>query len=1302
MSLVQFSRSSCAAIYCASLFCLIMMLVCFLSGGVTSAWGSPVFAVAGSAGALTCPSSLRLVCASSAAQVDSASPSGSSSASPSGMVSTSPSSPSSVSSSGSASAPSAVSPLASQSSPDSATSAVSPSASPSGSASASPSGPSSVSSGGSTSASPSSPASASQTGCSEVSQGQDLSLEKTQVSMGDDDSGKVSAAPVLGKEAIQETLLHFALSGQNVDDGLDADQIEQYVSTLSKGSTQSVFNAICDCEGSELTDLLRGIEVLGRHIDTANRFSLSGMSVATLHLFYSQYVPENVSRTGAAIFFNLLDKENQKVEPFASLLGFSKKRIYSAKGELLENGLYVDDEHPNHAGAGRPSISEEFETWMEPVLVAGGVAHVDIATRQSNRKAIDAAKEISNVNTGKEKEEKEEKAEPDEGSDTDKPCASNDQEGQKEAQKRANKRAGEVLPGPGGAPVKEKPEAGFRYPVFTEDNCVQYREAPTYAEVLSLSEGVKVKVEKAEERLNAWLSSDKTGSYSKYPVDIRTALRTGLEDFQQKLKELEPADGADSASIAESLDIQNTENIENIKKEVGSIVHQEVSDVIRPDRLYMLFTQIQTLDQMCDALMSAMDKLSPKETVYWQSKDLAGKFKLRAYREKLRIWGREYAWFAAEAVRMERHFTLEEIKYRSERNSAGDSDKPACISLEEMEQHTEEALESTKKVLSFLEQQKVQSSVKAREQLRKLEAQFREVSALSLTEDTPLPERSARALLIETLRLKMWMCLDLIQEGKANSRTVRQVSAAISKSFLKHMNLLFCEVKSCKPTGEAEGSQEKEMAPESGCTPEMDDKAEGASSSGQADRQEACLSEEMREALEKGVPEIKARIASLRDDLESFLARPGEKAGRRSKKTLEDREKIQAAADTLKSTLKQFDACLETARKNSCSMLWNAFSRLALALDKKLSKWLKAWGEDTAKQKYDHVFKAARRVSGLVDSAKKGLDKSFAAFENQRQDWERAENNRNGFIAYVQSDDCGDWFRGGFHLSPERRVALARKLWDEGKEPTDLTVWVDYIIAKEYARNYGDPSDKYHCCKITKAELRNALETLTGISFSETAVWNIVSKKMGCTSRQCAKLDQIGESHPLRNQQFEHIKSMVEAAKGSKDWAVLSIDTKASLQLGRMKHDNGLVLCRQEKDALYLVYDHDYGLFMFNVYPNGSVYVDESRMNEKAVLHPLGVYDMVDMVGYVSYPVSFDICSVYQRSRISSGSIGKLAELTNLIYNPTYQSLCIRFGGWLCLQCIYSFDHYLFAFSLCIYLVGSPADGYAVLTVPRT
>lgn len=292
-------------------------------------------------------------------------------------------------------------------------------------------------------------------------------------------------------------------------------------------------------------------------------------------------------------------------------------------------------------------------------------------------------------------------------------------------------------------------------------------------------------------------------------------------------------------------------------------------------------------------------------------------------------------------------------------------------------------------------------------------------------------------------------------------------------------------------------------------------------------------------------------------------------------------------------------------------------SWISALLEGRLAKW-----EKDGEGNYIIRYTLAEKIACSLSS------KGYAAY--LEDEWKRLEGIYDGTInpgkgRYVGIEEMGavgEWFAPDASLSPEARCKLVLKLWEQGKDPRKIETWIDYIISDEYNRNYGDPSDRMKCCRITRTELQTAFHCLTGMPCSTETLWTILTKDMGYTGRQCAKLDQVGKASEHRDEQYRHIKEKQEKADPNHT-LVISVDTKAFLLLGRLKHDSGKIMCRKD-GRVYRVFDHDFALKLRQIYPHGTQLVDQSRLDENAVLHPVGVYCPEDGTGYVALVLGKD------------------------------------------------------------------------------
>ena len=299
----------------------------------------------------------------------------------------------------------------------------------------------------------------------------------------------------------------------------------------------------------------------------------------------------------------------------------------------------------------------------------------------------------------------------------------------------------------------------------------------------------------------------------------------------------------------------------------------------------------------------------------------------------------------------------------------------------------------------------------------------------------------------------------------------------------------------------------------------------------------------------------------------------------------------------------------------------NAFLSVVQQISDMFDKWLSKW-EKTG-DGYKASFSVSKQVSTsvLAPRHKETIHKILLSYEKNAQvdsSWNSSSTICND---YVQIENGLDKSAIDY-LAPEKRAAVVLKLWNEGKDPLDIKAWIELIICAECRNNYGEPDGSTKCCRITKLELKSAFHLLTGMEYSETTLWSILTKNMGYSGRQCAKIDQIGEKDPHADEQYRYIQQQINAVDKRKTLCI-SIDTKAFIVLGRLKHDNGVLMCSPD-GKVFKVYDHDFPLFMREIYPNGTSLVDSSRLEERAVLHPVGVYCPDVNTGYVSLVLGKD------------------------------------------------------------------------------
>ena len=944
-------------------------------------------------------------------------------------------------------------------------------------------------------------------------------------------------------------------------------EITDEIGILKSVNSDSLFQTIADCDGQTLSSLLPVINALGPVIQKDDPFALSGLGTAMLFRFFSEYTERHIFRRGLAMYFAMLPESSQNVEAFSRLLGIAKKRLYTATQELQDNGCLLDGAHINQPGAGRTSSAESFESEILPLCIAAGLEESEIILRQQERKAKEAEAAFPDKKENGEAGDKEKE---------------NGEAGDKEKESTVETTGGETSNTAGtqdSTPGQAAPEAtcAFSDSYTSADTnggpAFLWKSTATHKEVLDTFESAKPHIEKAIAGLDDMLHSSSFGDTA-YLYEIRFLIMSNVQFVTDELEWL---------NHSEDIVPSNADEASN-----NTIVSQQITDTFRPILLFRIDLQIRATRQMCVKLLSAMDALDPEMALYHQIRALKKAFKVKPY-ENYFLWQwNEYRSgvdrIAFLARKFQRDFNAlrrqsdskdgESSEAAAESESGAESNslesqRSACISAELTKQHSEEALQGLEEVcqclLPFTSQgagaPKIQE---AYESLLQLTETFQAALQLNLPEDAAAA-CAARASLVEIVRITLLSCLNLRQIKGTPYKVAERISGIILADGFRNSV--------AKAVKDIRIFMSGNVANSSATEPECYSAEQNTCPDGTVRPDEMQIPEEQLTSIKQHADEAQATLASLMDRFEKFLGMSSGKRGKRSNEVLKDRQDMKNALDFLTAIREKFSISMDSVWNTRTYTVWNAAVSLVRVLNELGSEWLGKWKNV---KKYEVAFNMVRRITAsiLSDKHQDRINLRFTHLEQAFQAVAAAEDTLSNYIECSNSDDMADWFSQTASLAPDKRAGLIRKLWDEGKDPTDIKVWIDYILGKEYARNYGDPSEDHRCCKITRRELKNAFHYLSGIEKSDTTLWYIVTKQMGYTNRQCAKLDQIGGSHPLRETQYNFIQSQIEAAELGKT-LVLSIDTKAFIVLGRLKHDNGRLLCSQGK-GVYRVFDHDY------------------------------------------------------------------------------------------------------------------------------
>jgi len=149
-------------------------------------------------------------------------------------------------------------------------------------------------------------------------------------------------------------------------------------------------------------------------------------------------------------------------------------------------------------------------------------------------------------------------------------------------------------------------------------------------------------------------------------------------------------------------------------------------------------------------------------------------------------------------------------------------------------------------------------------------------------------------------------------------------------------------------------------------------------------------------------------------------------------------------------------------------------------------------------------------------------------------------------------------------------------------------------------KTYGNPERVLSYTTYSFRKIADELKKY-GINVGHDTVGKIL-ESMGYSKQQNQKMLQVGEPHPDRNAQFEHINS-IAAEYINEGNPVISVDTKKKENIGNFKN-NGQEY-RRKKDARKVL-DHDFPI------------------EKLSKISPYGVYNVNKNIGFVNVGTSHD------------------------------------------------------------------------------
>ena len=183
-------------------------------------------------------------------------------------------------------------------------------------------------------------------------------------------------------------------------------------------------------------------------------------------------------------------------------------------------------------------------------------------------------------------------------------------------------------------------------------------------------------------------------------------------------------------------------------------------------------------------------------------------------------------------------------------------------------------------------------------------------------------------------------------------------------------------------------------------------------------------------------------------------------------------------------------------------------------------------------------------------------------------------------------------------------------------EVIDILSVVDTIIANA---SYGDPMRNNAWINVTVKSICEEVYKKTRQHYSHSSIKSIV-RKLGYSLQKNQKYNQVGDAHPMRDAQFQHIEARRNEYISDGD-PVISIDTKAKEKLGDFIRSG--VEYRKKGDPRRVL-DHDFAFTYEYIYPDGNSLIPAEMLKRKAIFIPYGIYCLNNNTGYAVIGIDHD------------------------------------------------------------------------------
>ena len=256
---------------------------------------------------------------------------------------------------------------------------------------------------------------------------------------------------------------------------------------------------------------------------------------------------------------------------------------------------------------------------------------------------------------------------------------------------------------------------------------------------------------------------------------------------------------------------------------------------------------------------------------------------------------------------------------------------------------------------------------------------------------------------------------------------------------------------------------------------------------------------------------------------------------------------------------------------------------------------------------------------------------------------------RNGDLYVLNGRDRRDG-GGQRKVTDQFKSAMEEKTAQDGVDrETDLQKIVEDALLD---RTYGDPSTNERFTNVTPEKLAKELSEEHDYVITASSCRRIFIV-LKYSRQQNAKLEQVGESHPMRDAQFLYREEILGACS-TNGIPVISCDTKAKVKIGPFAVPG--TEWRKPGDPRASL-DHDFAYRFWQIYPDGHPELPNYFMDKAAIAVPYGVYCPSMNAGYTSIGISGDT------SEFAANSICRWWESMGRDHFPNAKELLILVDG---------------------------------------